>query len=159
MVEANTLLDITTIVDLKSANIRVKQLENLLEMYIEEKNKAFNKMQPKSVNLNCELVDGGIREDKYINYLIKVDQLTNIITEINEVIFLLRKYIEKELTILGEYEPLERKIMELRDKENKKWKDIAEATYFSERHCQRIYDKYSKRKIIEDVAKMSSYPC
>lgn len=154
--EKERLSDITTITDLKSANVRVKQLENLLEMYIDEKNKAFNKTQPKAKTFKFDIVSGGNKEDSNIQYLIKIEKLTNIITDVNETIFTLRRYIEAELKLLGEYEPLERKIIELRDKHNMKWKDIAQATYFSERHCQRIYDKYNKRKIIEDVVKMSN---
>jgi archaellum component FlaC len=112
-----------------------------------------NKLTKCTSNLNSVLTQGGKIPDKYAELDKMIDEIEPKILNMEDEIRILRKFIEESLKIIGEYEPLEKKIIELRDEKKLKWKDIAEATYYSERQCQRIYDKYNIRT--KDVASMS----
>ena len=73
-------------------------------------------------------------------------ELTNDIDLIYKQIYSLQDWIEGKLELIGELKPLEKKIILLREEQNMIWRDIAEATSYSERQAQRIYDKYYKRE-------------
>ena len=91
---------------------------------------------------------GGKRENRYDNYVASVEELelTNDIDLIYKQIYSLQDWIEGKLELIGELKPLEKKIILLREEQNMIWRDIAEATSYSERQAQRIYDKYYKRE-------------
>jgi hypothetical protein len=127
------------------ANKELRSKNNELNYWINKKNYLISKLYPGGAKYDGIRVDGGKREDKfrYLDYTI--DEIDPKIELLNNEIKNLTKYIEEELKILGEYEPLERKIIELRNDKKMKWRDIAEATNYCERQCQRIYDKYYKR--------------
>ena len=127
------------------ANIELKRKTNELNYWINKKNYMISKLYPGSTKFDSIRVDGGKRTDKYKYLDYSIDEIEPKIEVLNQEIKFLSSYIEEELKIIGEYEPLERKIITLRNEEKMKWKDIASATNYCERQCQRIYDKYYKR--------------
>jgi archaellum component FlaC len=138
---------------IREANIKLKQLETEQNYWTDKKVLIKNKLTKCTSNLNSVLTQGGKIPDKYAELDKMIDEIEPKILNLEDEIRILRKFIEESLKIIGEYEPLEKKIIELRDEKKLKWKDIAEATYYSERQCQRIYDKYNIRT--KDVASMS----
>jgi hypothetical protein len=129
-------------------NKKIKELNNKLDLYLTIKEKEFEKTQPKSVDITNEKVDGGIIENKSLSYMITLEELDRIMDNIQDKINYLTKYVENQLKIIGEYEPLMKKIIELRENHKMKWKDIAEATNYCESQCRNIYKKYIRKRNI-----------
>lgn len=119
-------------------------LINKLELLKEKKEKLFP--LPKSGNLNNELVDGGLRNDKIIDYMIKLQQLDIEIDQIEKEIIMLNKYIEKEMERLKKYNEWEQLVISLRESK-KTWVQIACSVPYSIRTCKRIYDRYKKENL------------
>lgn len=130
---------------LKDAKIRLSQCNNNLEYWINEKIILTSKATIQAQNIKEESVKGGLRADKYAKLDYIIDDIDPIIEYLNNEIRNLNNFIEQSLKTLGEYEPLERKIIELRENQKMKWEQIASKVNYSERQCQRIYDKYCKR--------------
>lgn len=142
---------------LKEANEELEKLDNEYNYWLKEKEIALGMVLPRATNVRLERVDGGNREERLLKYVEVLDNKK--IDETLDYIFRrqqnLMKYIDEELKILGEYEPIERKIIELRNEKNMKWKEIALNIGYCERQCQRIYDKYFKRKTKKRNYRMS----
>jgi predicted RNase H-like nuclease (RuvC/YqgF family) len=130
---------------IKEANVELRRKNNELNYWINKKNYLISKLYPGATKYDSMRVEGGKRTDKYKHLDYTIDEIDPKIETLNNEIKILSKYIEEELKIIGEYEPLERKIIMLRNEYKMKWKDISEATNYCERQCQRIYDKYYKR--------------
>ena len=134
---------------LKEANKELKRLENEYNYWLREKEQLMTIVLPKSTDISKgERVDGGTRVDKMAKYieLLEDKQIDATLEYIQRKKNNLMRYIEEELKILGEYEPLERKIILMRNEKKMKWKEIAIISGYCERQCQRIYDKYYKRE-------------
>lgn len=133
---------------LKDANKELEKLENEYNYWLKQKENLLNLVMPKATDIRGEVVDGGKREDRLLKYVELEDekQINATLDYIWKRKNNLMNWIDEELRILGDYEPIERKIIMLRDDERKKWKDIAKNIGYCERQCQRIYDKYKKRK-------------
>jgi hypothetical protein len=129
-------------------NIEIKRLENQLYYLLEEKQRIFDLTQPKATDYSKEVVEGGKREDRFTNYTIKCEELDDMIEEVQNQKYNLVRFIENELIRIGEYDPLMRKVVELREKEDKKWSIISEITNYSESQCRRIYRKYKNQRNI-----------
>ena len=132
--------------DLREAKKLLKRFENQLEYWKNEREIAFSITQPKAASLDTEKVKGGLAPNQNDIYLIKLEKIERKIGVLQKRIRNLISYIENEMKIIGEYEPIEAKIIMLREEKRFKWYQIAEATNYSERQCQRIYDKYLDRK-------------
>lgn len=132
--------------DLREAKKLLKRFENQLEYWKNEKEIAFNMTQPKATTFDTERVVGGTPSNQNDTYLIKLEKIDRKINVLQKRIKNLMLYIENEMKIIGEYEPIEAKIIMLREEKHLKWYHIAEATGYSERQAQRIYDKYLDRK-------------
>ena len=108
------------------------------------------KTQPGATKTDKEVVDGVQMVDKNFNYVVKSDEITrelNIkITEKEN----LEHWVERELRIIGEYEPLKAKIIKLRES-GKTYDEIAEATGYCRRQVIRIYKQYSEQRLSEIV--------
>lgn len=105
----------------------------------------------KAIDCTKEIVKGGSRVDKFANYVIETEdnkylELDKKINNIQEQIQNLVMYVENELRRIGEYEPLKKKVIELKEKEGLTWFKIAEATHYSDRQCRRIYKKYKNHR-------------
>lgn len=134
---------------IKEANIKVKQLDNDIDSLERKKELEFIKTQPGAVKTDKEIVDGIQIADKNFNYVVKKDEITkqlNIKLKEKED---LEHWIERELRIIGEYEPLKAKIIKLREQTNLTWDKISEATGYSRRQVIRIYKKYSEQRLSE----------
>ena len=136
-----------TIVKAKSKR---EQLENELDLRLKEKELIFNKTQPKSKELIGEVVNGGNkRVDKFANYVIKDEELDNIIDLLQEEIKIYDEYICKELERLNKYNEWEQKVIMYRESKNS-WLWIACHTPFSISTCKRIYRKYKNVRNVVD---------
>lgn len=134
---------------IREANIKVKQLDNDIDSLERKKELEFLRTQPGAVKTDKEIVDGIQLVDKNFNYVVKKDEITrelNIKLKEKED---LEKWIDKELRILKEYEPLKAKIIKLREETGLTWDKIAEATGYSRRQCINIYKNYTDHRLVE----------
>lgn len=140
--------------DIREAKNRVNRIDNLLEYYLGKKERELNKILPKSANLNIELVEGGSREDRYINYASVCEKYDPIINELYEEKFALEQFIEKELKRLNQYDEVEQLIVYYKEiytpqkKLEKTWDWIAGQVHYSKTQCRRIYREYKKKRNI-----------
>lgn len=148
---------------LKDAREQVERLLNEFERLINEKEILFNKTQPHAVDTTKENVAGGLRSDKYLNYVetLEEKQINERLKETYERINNYRNWITKELRILGKYNELEQLIVYFKeeviitDKYTKKsrgltWAEISEKVHYSPDYCRRIYRNYRKKRDEEE---------
>ena len=141
---------------IKEANDKIKHLENLRKLKEAERDLVFERTQPKAVNTTKTIVQGGTREDKYINYMIELEdfryqKLCDDIILLEKETNSLSDYVENELKIIGEYEPLKAKIIKLRH-DGKTWEqlfDLIQGQY-SISQCRRIYKSYIQRRYLDE---------
>lgn len=128
---------------LKEANRELEHLDNELDRLLNEKELLFLKTQPKGVEIKLDPIRSSNRSDKYLDYVITVEekQIDNQVDVIYAQRRIIENWILRELEIIGKYEPLEQRIISLRQA-GKKWLEISMLVNYSERQCQRIYDKY-----------------
>jgi len=134
-------------VNIYQAKKEISFLENELEYFKNEREQLSTLVSVKSSRFDSIRVDGGIKEDKLLEYMRQLEEsgIDNKIQFISNRINMLENYIEKELEILEQYEPLAKRIIELRDKYNMKWEDVANSVNYSRRQCIRIYNKVKNR--------------
>lgn len=89
--------------NIREANIRIKQIENDLDLEYSEELKR--------------------EKDKLV------------------------KWVDNEISIIKEYDPIKAKIISLRQNSKLTWEKIAEATHYSKKQCYNIYDKYTKERL------------
>ena len=118
-----------------------ESLVNQLTLKKEQKEMLFP--LPKSSNLKGELVNGGVRNDKTIEYLIKMQKIDIEIDQIEQEIKMLDKYIQKENERLKKYSEWEKLVISLRES-RKTWVQIACSVPYSIRTCKEIYYKYKR---------------
>lgn len=133
--------------DLKTANKMLEKLENDYNYWLNEKEKILPLVRPQTSIIKDTIVDGGTRMDRLAKYVELEDEkkINDTLDYINKRIRNLSRWVEEELRIINKYEPLEQKIIMLRNEKHLKWKDISISTGYCVRQCQRIYDKYYKR--------------
>lgn len=127
---------------LKAKSIR-QHLENRRETLL--KQKELIKPLPGSKPFDKEPVNGGTREDKFLNYVITCEELDQQINYIDTMILLYDEYIKKELKRLDDYDEWEQKVIWLKES-GLTYFQIAMKTPFSERTCRRIWKKYKNRR-------------
>lgn len=143
---------------IREAEIELKSKQNELDFWINKKNIILESTQIKSIKYDGERVDGGKRVDKYKYLDQSIDEIDPIIDILNKEIKNLETLIDKQLKLIGEYEPLKAKIITLREQHNMTWFNISEATHYSVRQCKRIYKEYlNKRYIVEDGTPMARF--
>ena len=135
---------------IREANIKIKQIDNDIEAYETKKALEFAKTQPGAVKTDKEVVDGIQIVDKNINYVIQAEKIDRTLCLLTDEKENLEKWIERELRIIGEYEPVKAKIIELREN-GKTYDEIAEATGYCRRQVIRIYKQYSEQRLSEIV--------
>lgn len=128
---------------INQAKIEKDKLINELELYLEQKEVNFIKMQPKSPIMR-DIIEGksdGFKiSDKFTHYLIKDEKL-------DEKIFALQKEINAyEKFIINEMERINKAggnylIKYYRDVEHFSWNKISRLTNYSLRQCHRLYAK------------------
>lgn len=134
--------------NLKEATMLLKRFQNQQEYWKCEKEIAFNRTQPQATNIESERVNGGVITNKNDVYLIKCEKIIRKIKVLEKRINNLKNYIDREISIIEGYDPMDAKIIKLRYKEGKKWDIIAEATNYSVSQVKRKYYKYLDDKMI-----------
>ena len=129
-------------------NSEIQKLENKLNFYLSKKDMLSRLVMPKSVDYSKEIVDGGIKNDNILEYVIRKEEIDHRINEIQNEMFILVDYVEAELQRMKEYNEIEERIIYYRECLNMKWEDIANKVYYSKMQCHRIYKKYLKKRDI-----------
>lgn len=128
---------------INQAKIEKDKLINELDLYLEQKEVNFIKMQPESPVMRDVIEgksDGFKISDKYTHYLIKDEKL-------DEKIFALQKEINAyEKFIINEMERINKAggnylIKYYRDVEKFSWNKISRLTHYSLRQCHNLYKK------------------
>lgn len=127
------------------AKNKLTHLENRREMLLKEK--ELRKPTYKSTDFSKESVNGGTREDKFINYAIHVEDIDEQINLIDEEIEIYRTFIEKELKRMDEYDDWEQKVIYMKESGHT-WLQISLKTPFSISTCRRIYRNYVKKRSV-----------
>lgn len=124
---------------INEARANLEKLESDLEYYLNEK--EIIKPLPKASDITLEKVQGGTRSDKMINYVMTLEEknIDNIINSLQDRIQNLNEWIERELKILGKYEPLKREIVVLKEESKLTYYQISQRVGYSERQVRRIY--------------------
>ena len=141
------IIDLT----IREANNQIMHLENLLAYWLGEKEIAFNNTQPQAIDPKVESIQGGRKENKFDKYLITCEakDLDVKIYSIQNKISNLTKYVDNELMRLGEYDPIVKKVVELRDKRGMTWNQIHLATRMCPSYCRKLYSKYTGKRFID----------
>lgn len=132
----------------------ITDLEKQENFYLGEMEIVFNRTQPQSVDCSKEMVGGGTkREDKFLAYAITCEEpwyleLRNDYDMAHARKLNLMGYINSRLILIGEYEPLKKRIIEMREN-GFKWLDVAAATNYSQSQCRNIYRNYLKKRNID----------
>lgn len=144
---------------IREANIKIKQIDNDID-YLERKKEILltSGVFPHATTYDRDKVNGGLTKDKYIEYMEKLeDQDKKTLVELDiqlDVLYNLREnlenFVENELRIMNEYEPLKRKIIKLRYEDNLTYAQICESigNSYSERSIRRICKDYDIHRLV-----------
>lgn len=133
--------------NLRDAKKLLLQLEIQLEYWQWEKKLLLENAEGTgATNYDKERVSGGTKIDSNASIDRIIDVIEPKIKLLKARIKNAMLYVENEMKIIGEYKPIEAKIILLREEKRMKWIDISEAVNYSERQCRRIYDKYKQEK-------------
>ena len=135
---------------IKEANYELKRLDNEYNYWLNEKEQIKSLVIPKSTDIQLEKVDGGKREDRFAKYAYLLDdkKIDETLDYIEKKRTNLMNWLDEELKIMEQYEPLKRKIIRLREEEKLSYKKIGYMIGYSERHIRRIYkNAVGKRNI------------
>lgn len=135
---------------IKEANYELKRLENEYNYWLNEKEQIKSLVVPKSTDIRLERVDGGKREDKLVKYAELLDdkKIDETLDYIDKKRTNLMNWLDQELKIMEQYEPLKRKIIRLREEEQLSYEKIGIAVGYSTRHVIRIYKEAVGRRNI-----------
>jgi hypothetical protein len=142
-------------------NNEIEKLENDIDYYLSEKERIFDKTQPKAGNMSGERVQGDTtREDKFLNYVVECDDpeykaLDEKLIDKQSRVYHLVNYMNKELKRMDKYNDIEKLIIYYKeeykpDKSKKEkmptWEQIARKVNYSKTQCRRIYKSYKQQR-------------
>lgn len=135
---------------IREANYELMKLDNEYNYWLNEKEQIKSLVVPKSTDIRLEKVDGGKREDKFVKYAELLDEkkIDETLDYIDKKRTNLMNWLDQELKIMEQYEPLKRKIIRLREEEHLSYEKIGIAVGYSERHVRRIYKEAVGRRNI-----------
>lgn len=135
---------------IKEANYELKKLDNEYNYWLNEKEQLKSLVYPKATDIRLEKVDGGKREDRLIKYTELLDdkKIDETLEYIEKRRNNLMNWLDNELRIMEEYEPLKRKIIRLKEEQNLSYEKIGLAVGYSTRHVIRIYKNAIGRRDI-----------
>jgi hypothetical protein len=151
-------------IDLKEVTNKIEHLENQIELKRCLMDLIFEKTQPKAVDCSKEVVEGGKREDKFINYASKIiddedyKKLETEIERLEKEKFIWVRYQSKELQRLNKYNEVEKLIIyykeqympnKAKNEEMPTWDEIAIEVHYSKSQCRNIYRRYKKQRNID----------
>ena len=135
---------------IKEANYELKKLDNEYNYWLNEKEQLKSLVYPKATDIRLEKVDGGKREDRLEKYVELLDdkKIDETLEYIDKKRNNLINWLDNELKIMEEYEPLKRKIIRLKEEKNLSYEKIGLAVGYSTRHVIRIYKNAVGRRDI-----------
>lgn len=135
---------------IKEAKFELKRLDNEYNYWLGEKEQLKSMVYPKATDIKLEKVDGGKREDRLIKYAELLDdkKIDETLEYIEKRRRNLMNWLDNELRIMEEYEPLKRKIIRLKEEQNLSYEKIGLTVGYSERHVRRIYKNAVGRRDI-----------
>lgn len=135
---------------IREANYELMKLDNEYNYWLNEKEQIKSLVVPKSTDIRLERVDGGKREDKLVKYAELLDEkkIDETLDYIDKKRTNLMNWLDQELKIMEQYEPLKRKIIRLREEEHLSYEKIGRAVGYSTRHVIRIYKEAIGRRNI-----------
>ena len=139
--------------NLKDAAKKEKLLKNDLKYYSNQKELNLQKIGVGAVDTTREIVQGGKRTDRFINYLeyleekdrLPLIELDKRIAEIQKEINIITEWIQEEKRILKEYKDTEL-IVYCREVKGLTWEQTGIEAGYSARQCQRKYEEYKKER-------------
>lgn len=135
---------------IREANYELMKLDNEYNYWLNEKEQIKSLVVPKSTDIRPEKVDGGKREDRLVKYIELLDdkKIDETLDYIDKKRTNLMNWLDQELKIMEQYEPLKRKIIRLREEEHLSYEKIGIAVGYSTRHVIRIYKEAVGRRNI-----------
>lgn len=135
---------------IREANYELMKLDNEYNYWLNEKEQIKSLVVPKSTDIRLERVDGGKREDRLVKYVELLDEkkIDETLDYIDKKRTNLMNWLDQELKIMEQYEPLKRKIIRLREEEHLSYEKIGIAVGYSTRHVIRIYKEAVGRRNI-----------
>lgn len=135
---------------IREANYELMKLDNEYNYWLNEKEQIKSLVVPKSTDIRPEKVDGGKREDRLVKYIELLDdkKIDETLDYIDKKRTNLMNWLDQELKIMEQYEPLKRKIIRLREEEHLSYEKIGKAVGYSTRHVIRIYKEAVGRRNI-----------
>lgn len=135
---------------IREANYELMKLDNEYNYWLNEKEQIKSLVVPKSTDIRLERVDGGKREDRLVKYVELLDEkkIDETLDYIDKKRINLMNWLDQELKIMEQYEPLKRKIIRLREEEHLSYEKIGIAVGYSTRHVIRIYKEAVGRRNI-----------
>lgn len=135
---------------IREANYELMKLDNEYNYWLNEKERIKSLVVPKSTDIRPEKVDGGKREDRLVKYIELLDdkKIDETLDYIDKKRSNLMNWLDQELKIMEQYEPLKRKIIRLREEEHLSYEKIGIAVGYSTRHVIRIYKEAVGRRNI-----------
>lgn len=133
---------------IREANYELMKLDNEYNYWLNEKEQIKSLVVPKSTDIRLERVDGGKREDRLVKYVELLDEkkIDETLDYIDKKRTNLMNWLDQELKIMEQYEPLKRKIIRLREEEHLSYEKIGIAVGYSTRHVIRIYKEAVGRR-------------
>lgn len=137
---------------IKEANNQINKIDNEIEYYLKKKELEISKIMPQATKYDKTLVDGGKREDKYANYVIKNDLLDKELDKLYAEKRILEDFVENELIRLKKYDELMQLIVYYKEQclEKYTWLQISQKVHYSVIQCKRIYKKWKGQRSIND---------
>lgn len=135
---------------IREANYELMKLDNEYNYWLNEKERIKSLVIPKSTDIRPEKVDGGKREDRLVKYIELLDdkKIDETLDYIDKKRTNLMNWLDQELKIMEQYEPLKRKIIRLREEEHLSYEKIGITVGYSTRHVIRIYKEAVGRRNI-----------
>lgn len=136
---------------IKEANNKLEKIDNDIEYYLKEKENLLVKVEPKALDTTKEVVSGGKRADRFLNYTIELETIDTLLDELYAKKKNLESYIEKELHRLNKYREVEQLIIYYKEQslENLTWEEISRKVHYSKTQCRRIYQKWKGKREID----------
>ena len=147
---------------LSEAKKELERLDNDLEYQLKRKEILFRRTQPGAVDTTKENVQGGKREDKYLNYVetLEEKQINEEIDKIYAQRKNLENWLNNELKIMGKYNELEQLVryykeeVQITDKWTGRvrgltWEEIGKNIHYSSVWCRKVYKLYKMKRDID----------
>jgi len=123
--------------ELEIATARYNTLINKKKMYELQ-------VKPKSPKMDKILTTGGIVEDKFLNYAIKIEEIDNELETLTEEIANIKENLKKMQNAIKNMDSLEYQIFKLHEIDRLNIHQIQVRTGYSQTHIYRILKKITK---------------